>query len=89
VKEGNPGTGGARKIRFAGRGKGKSGEYRVIAFFGGDDIPLFLLNVSARGDRVDLTQAQRNDLRAVLERLADTYRQEVHRYVSSRRTYPS
>ena len=24
------GTGGARKVRFAGRGKGKSGGYRVI-----------------------------------------------------------
>ncbi len=84
-----PGTGGARKIRFAGRGKGKSGGYRVITFFGGDDIPIFLLNVFAKGDRVDLTQAQRNDLRTVLEKLADAYRQGVHRYVSSRRTYPS
>ena len=27
-----PGTGGARKVRFAGRGKGKSGGYRVITF---------------------------------------------------------
>lgn len=26
------GTGGARKVRFAGRGKGKSGGYRVITF---------------------------------------------------------
>jgi hypothetical protein len=25
-----PGTSGARKVRFAGRGKGKSGGYRVI-----------------------------------------------------------
>ena len=27
-----PGTGGARKVRFAGRGKGKSGGYRMITF---------------------------------------------------------
>jgi transposase len=32
------GTGGARKARFVGRGKGKSGGYRVITFFGGEDI---------------------------------------------------
>jgi hypothetical protein len=25
-----PGTGGARKVRFGGKGKGKSGGYRVI-----------------------------------------------------------
>ena len=34
------GTGGARKARFQGRGKGKSGGYRVVTYFGGDDIPV-------------------------------------------------
>ena len=29
------GTGGARKVGFAGKGKGKSGGYRVITFFSG------------------------------------------------------
>ena len=33
------GTGGARKVRFPGKGKGKSGGYRVITFFTGTDIP--------------------------------------------------
>jgi hypothetical protein len=77
------GTGGARKIRFAGRGKGKSGGYRVITFFGGDDIPLFLLNIFAKGDRVDLSQSERNELRRELEGLVEDYRQGVHGYVSS------
>jgi hypothetical protein len=36
-----PGTGGARKVRFAGRGKGKSGGYRVITFYAADDIPVY------------------------------------------------
>lgn len=39
------GTGGVRKARLAGRGKGKSGGYRVVWYFGGGDIPLFLLTV--------------------------------------------
>jgi hypothetical protein len=34
------GTGGARKVRFAGKGKGKSGGYRVRTFFSGADIPV-------------------------------------------------
>ena len=42
------GTGGARKVRFAGKGKGKSGGYRVITFFTGTDIPVFLLNIFAK-----------------------------------------
>jgi len=33
-----PGTGGARKVRFAARGKGKSGGVRVITFYSGLDI---------------------------------------------------
>jgi hypothetical protein len=35
------GTGGARKVRVAGRGKGKSGGYRVITFYSGKDLPVF------------------------------------------------
>jgi len=50
------GTGGARKVRFAGKGKGKRGGYRVITFFSGTDIPVFLLNVFAKNERVDLTR---------------------------------
>jgi hypothetical protein len=68
------GTGGARKVRFAGKGKGKSGGYRVITFYSGDDIPVFLLNVFAKNEKIDLLQAERNELKATLVTLADAYR---------------
>lgn len=68
------GTGGARKIRFAGNGKGKSGGYRVISFYSGDDIPTFLLNIFAKNEKTNLSQAERNAFRAVLSELADAYR---------------
>ena len=68
------GTGGARKIRFAGKGKGKSGGYRVITFYSGDDIPAFLLNIFAKNEKTDLSQTERNEFRAVLSELADAYR---------------
>ena len=68
------GTGGARKIRFAGKGKGKSGGYRVITFYSGVDVPVFLLNVFAKNEKTDLSQAERNDFKAVLMDLADAYR---------------
>jgi mRNA-degrading endonuclease RelE of RelBE toxin-antitoxin system len=68
------GTGGARKIRFAGKGKGKSGGYRVITFYGGRDIPVFLLNVFAKNEKADLTMAERHELKAVLAALARSYR---------------
>ncbi len=73
------GTGGARKLRFAAKGKGKSGGYRVITFYSGADIPVFLLNVFAKNQKVELTQAERNELRSVLSELADSYRKKkVH-----------
>ena len=69
-----PGTGGARKVRFAARGKGKSGGYRVITFYSGEDIPVFLLDVYAKGEKIDLTQSEKNELRFILDRIVKTYR---------------
>jgi hypothetical protein len=43
------GSGGARKVRVAGRGKGKSGGYRAISFYSGKDIPVFLLTIYIEG----------------------------------------
>ena len=68
------GTGGARKLRHAGRGKGKRGGYRTIHYFGGDDVPVFLLAIYGKGDRDNLSKAERNTLASILPRLADAYR---------------
>jgi hypothetical protein len=78
------GTGGARKTRFAGRGKGKSGGYRVISFYAGSDVPVFLLNVFAKGERVDISQAERNQLRSILTSLVEDYRKGARRHVEGR-----
>ena len=68
------GTGGARKVRFAGKGKGKSGGYRVITFFTGADIPVFLLNVFAKNEKTDLAPKERCVLKSVLADTVETYR---------------
>lgn len=49
----------------------------MITFYTGQDVPVFLLNVFAKGDRVDLTQAERNIMRRELAGLAEDYRQGV------------
>ena len=69
-----PGTGGARKMRFAREGGGKSGGYRTIHYFGGGDLPVLLLQLYAKNERADLTAAQRNALRAILASIAQEYR---------------
>jgi hypothetical protein len=73
-----PGTGGARKIRFCGKGKGKSGRYRVITYYAAEDVPVFLLALVNKGQRADISQADRNALRQIVGTLADDYRAGVH-----------
>src|SRR5262249_53177886 len=55
-----PGTGGVRKVRFAGRGKGKSGGYCVVTYFAAADVPVLLLAIINKGERADLSKAERN-----------------------------
>ncbi|QXX75292.1 type II toxin-antitoxin system RelE/ParE family toxin [Methylovirgula sp. HY1] len=80
------GTGGARKLRIAGRGKGKSGGYRVITFYAADDVPIFLLDLYGKGEKANLTKAERNALHAILSTLAEKYRKSVARKVAALRT---
>lgn len=72
-----PGTGGARKIRVAGRSHGKRGGYRVVTYYAGEDVPVFLLALIDKGDRANLSQAERNALRQSLSTIAANYRAGV------------
>ena len=71
-----PGPGGARKLRWAGTGKGKSGGFRVITFFSGMDIPVFLLDIYAKNEKDNLTKAEQNQLKDILYSLVATYRRK-------------
>ena len=54
-----PGTGGIRKLRWAGKGKGKRGGLRVIYYFYNDTAPVFLLTVYGKGEQENLTPEQK------------------------------
>jgi len=71
------GTGGVRKVRFAGRGKGKSGWYRLITYFAAQDVPVVLLAIVNKGERANLSMAERNELKKELQGFADDYRRSV------------
>jgi hypothetical protein len=68
------GTGGARKVRLVGKGKGKSGGYRVITFFTGTDIPVFVLNIFAKNETTDLTPKERRVFKNVTSNMVAPYR---------------
>jgi len=65
-----PGCGGARKLRVAKPGKGKSGGYRVITFYATATVPVFLLTVFGKNQKANLTQAERNALAKLTKLLA-------------------
>ena len=75
------GTGGARKVRFAMPGKGKRGGYRTIHYYGGDDIPVFILAALSKSDRADISQAERNAMQKKAATLVDGYRESVRNKV--------
>ena len=54
-----------------------SGGYRVVTFYSGQDIPVFLLSIFAKGDKTNLTDSEVSVLRTVLRTLADEYRRRT------------
>ena len=56
------GTGGVRKLRWRRGDHGKSGGVRVIYYLHDEDMPLYLLTLFAKGDRSNLSKAERNEL---------------------------
>jgi hypothetical protein len=73
------GTGGCRKIRLAGHGKGKSGGYRVITFFSGPALPVFLLYAYSKSQKADLRGTERVQLKKLTKVLVDEYTGKARR----------
>lgn len=70
-------TGGAHTARFAGRSKGKSGGYRVVFYPAPDDVPVLLIALVNKGDRENLSRADRVALARVLAVYVERYRASV------------
>ncbi len=79
-----PATGGARKLRWATKGRGKRGGVRVITFYSGPPVPVFLLTVFGKGEKVNLTKAEQNAFRKVLGELVTEYQEGVRHHVEGR-----
>ena len=54
-----PGTGGLRKVRLGGRGKGKRGGYRIIYYWNKPTETFYMLLVYPKSKQEDLTPTQR------------------------------
>lgn len=61
-----PGTGGLRKIRWQGSGRGKRGGVRVIYYWAVRDAVVLMLLMYGKNERDDLTAAQKKVLAALV-----------------------
>jgi len=62
-----PGSGGIRKLRWSGRGRGKRGGLRVIYFWFVSEGVVYMLYAYAKGVADDLTPAQIKVLRGLVK----------------------
>ena len=67
------GTGGIRKLRWSAQGRGKSGGVRVIYYYHNGATPLFLLTVFGKGEKSNLSKAERNELAKLTGILVKNY----------------
>ncbi len=68
-----PGTGGARKLRWAVGSRGKRGGVRVVYYYRDEATPLFLLTVYKKGRKDDLSQAEQKTLGSIIKVIRDHY----------------
>ena len=66
-----PGSGGLRKLRWAGSGRGKRGGIRLIYYWFPKQDRLLMLFLFAKNEQADLTAQQLKTLRLVVQRELD------------------
>jgi hypothetical protein len=63
-----------RKIRWATSGRGKRGGARVIYYYYNPSLPLFALDIYAKNEKANLSEADKRSLKRLLPILVSRYR---------------
>ena len=66
-------TGGVRKLRWAAKGKGKSGGVRVIYYYQNESLPIFMIDIFAKNEKANLSKAERNAMKKRIPILVKLY----------------
>ncbi len=66
------GTGGARKMRWAKKGRGKSGGIRVIYLYRSRQGDIFLLLAFSKSDQENLNHNQKKMIKMLIDKLKST-----------------
>jgi hypothetical protein len=71
------GTGGVRKIRWAREGMGRRGGTRVVYYYHNERLPLFLLSAYAKNRKANISKAERNAMKRLIQILVAGYPRKV------------
>jgi hypothetical protein len=63
------GSGGLRKVRVGRGGMGKRGGARVVYYYHGERLPIFLLALYAKNEKGDLTAAEKKEFAALVKEM--------------------
>lgn len=70
------GTGGLRKVRFAFENRGKSGSIRVVYVDFAVYEKIFLITAYPKNEKDNLSKAERNDIKKLIEALGNSLKGE-------------
>lgn len=71
-----PGTGGVRKMRWRCASKGKSSGLRVIYYFHDLNMPLYVLAVYSKGEKIRLTKVEEREMSRLVKLLVSKHAQK-------------
>lgn len=79
------GTGGCRKVRFAieGNNKGKSHGVRTITLFSGETMPVFLITVFGKSQKVSLSASEKKALKQIADTITKEYSTRVQKIAAT------
>jgi hypothetical protein len=73
------GSNGARKVRIARRNSGKSGGFRILSAYFGEEFPVVLLAVYSKNERANISKSDLQVLSTLLVDLKSGIRRERSR----------
>lgn len=80
-----PATGGVRKLRWGAKGHGKSRGARVIYYFRDLNVPVFVLAAYAKGEKINLTMVEREQMRKLVDEIIEEYQAKQRNIIALQR----
>ena len=62
-------TGGVRKLRYARKGQGKSGSFRVVYYYYNSENPVFLFDIFGKNEKSNISDNEKNELYKIIQEL--------------------